>query len=117
MTKEEIIEGLEIYTVGRPNKARVHITVEELQKFIDAIKTLEQTRWIPSSEESPKKRDGYYVTLEGTGELEGVTETTIATWIGGWLYCHVDDWELKKVSAWMPLPKSYKAKSEEREDL
>ena len=42
MTKEEIIDGLEIYTVGRLNKARVHITVEELQKFIDEIKTLEQ---------------------------------------------------------------------------
>ena len=42
MTREEIIDGLEIYTVGRLNKARVHITVEELQKFIDAIKVLEQ---------------------------------------------------------------------------
>ena len=42
MTREEIIDGLEIYTVGRLNKDRVHITVEELQKFIDEIKTLEQ---------------------------------------------------------------------------
>lgn len=42
MTREEIIDGLEIYTVGRLKKARVHITVEELQKFIDAIKALEQ---------------------------------------------------------------------------
>ena len=42
MTREEIIDGLEIYTVGRLNKDRVDITVEELQKFIDAIKALEQ---------------------------------------------------------------------------
>lgn len=42
MTREEIIDGLEIYTVGRLNKDIVHITVEELQKFIDAIKDLEQ---------------------------------------------------------------------------
>lgn len=42
MIREEIIDGLEIYTVGRSNKATVHITVEELQKFIDAIKSLEQ---------------------------------------------------------------------------
>lgn len=42
MTREEIIDGLEIYTVGRLKKDRVHITVEELQKFIDAIKTLGQ---------------------------------------------------------------------------
>lgn len=38
MTREEIVNGLEIYTVGRSNKAMVHITVEELQKFIDEIK-------------------------------------------------------------------------------
>ena len=43
MTREEIIGGLEIYTVGRLNKARVHITVEELQRFIDEIKALEQS--------------------------------------------------------------------------
>ena len=42
MTREEIIDGLEIYTVGRLKKAKVHITVEELQEFIDAIKILEQ---------------------------------------------------------------------------
>ena len=42
MTREEIIDGLEIYTVGRLKKDKVHITVEELQKFIDAIKALEQ---------------------------------------------------------------------------
>ena len=42
MTREEIIDELEIYTVGRLNNARVHITVEELQRFIDAIKALEQ---------------------------------------------------------------------------
>jgi hypothetical protein len=42
MTREEIIDGLEIYTVGKMNKDKVHITVEELQKFIDAIKTLQE---------------------------------------------------------------------------
>ena len=42
MTREEIIDGLEVYTIGRLKKARVDITVEELQRFIDAIKALEQ---------------------------------------------------------------------------
>lgn len=42
MTRKEIIDGLEIYTVGRLKKVRVDITVEELQRFIDAIKTLEE---------------------------------------------------------------------------
>jgi Zn finger protein HypA/HybF involved in hydrogenase expression len=41
MTREETIDELEIYTVGRLKKDRVYITVEELQKFIDEIKTLE----------------------------------------------------------------------------
>lgn len=42
MTIDEIIDELEIYTAGRLKKARVHITVEELQKFIDEIKALKQ---------------------------------------------------------------------------
>lgn len=42
MTKKEIIDGLEIYTVGRLNKDEVYITVGELQEFINEIKALEQ---------------------------------------------------------------------------
>lgn len=42
MTKEEIIDNLELYTVGRLKKDRVSITVEELQNLINEIKTLEQ---------------------------------------------------------------------------
>ena len=42
MTKEEIIDNLELYTVGRLNNAKVDITVAELQKIINAIKALEQ---------------------------------------------------------------------------
>lgn len=42
MTKEEIIDSLELYTVGRPREDHVSITVEELQNLIDEIKTLEQ---------------------------------------------------------------------------
>lgn len=42
MTREEIIDGLEIYTVGRLKKDRVHINVGELQEFINEIKALEQ---------------------------------------------------------------------------
>lgn len=41
MTKEEIVNGLEIYTLGRLKKSQVHITVEELQKYIDEIKALD----------------------------------------------------------------------------
>ena len=100
------------------NKLKAHQT-DFNNKFVDfagvndaynlIFKTLEEMpHWISVEEKSPKKRDGYYVTLEGIGELEGVTETTTATWIDGWLYSHVDDWKLKKVTAWMPLPKPYR---------
>lgn len=42
MTIEEIVDGLEFYTVGRLKKSQVNITVEELQKYINEIKALEQ---------------------------------------------------------------------------
>ena len=42
MTREEIVDELELYTVGRLKKSQVYITVEELQKYIDEIKALEQ---------------------------------------------------------------------------
>ena len=42
MTRDEIVNGLEDYTVGRLKKERVYITVEELQKYIDEIKALGQ---------------------------------------------------------------------------
>ena len=58
MTREEIIDGLEIYTVGKLNKARAHITVEELQKFIDAIKALEQE---PCDDAKIKKIDEWEI--------------------------------------------------------
>lgn len=55
MTIDEIIDGLEIYTVGRLKKSRVHMTVEELQKFIDAIKEI-GTKAESENTESENKR-------------------------------------------------------------
>lgn len=57
MTKEEIIDGLEIYIVGKLNKDKVNITVEELQKFIDAIKALPPV--IPKVKKAKKKPKTY----------------------------------------------------------
>ena len=42
MTKEQIINNLELYTFGRPKKEQVSITVEKLQNLIDEIKALDQ---------------------------------------------------------------------------
>ncbi len=40
LTKAEIVEKLEDYTIGRPKKERVFITVEELQNIVDRIAML-----------------------------------------------------------------------------
>lgn len=42
MSIEEIIDNLELYTVGRPKKVRLFMTVEELQNLIDEIKALKR---------------------------------------------------------------------------
>lgn len=126
MTKEEIVDGLEIYTVGRPRKDRV-----QLQKYIDAIKALEQTRWIPISERNPNKNGKYLVTVRGLmGEYVKVETIYYAEdlykidkfdfidkqGVAGW-YFFESEWgyyEFDNVVAWMPLPQAYGAGSEEK---
>lgn len=114
MTKEEIIDGLEMYTVGRPLKSQVVITVQELQNFIDAIKTLEQyTEWIPVSEEIPNSFE-YVLVCTDIGEIALVlfygTDSKDMTP----RFMEEGHW-LNGVIAWMPLPKPYKAESEGKE--
>lgn len=112
MTKEEIIDGLELYTVGRLKKERVYITVEELQKYIDEIKALEQdSKWIPVSNprgELPKDRI-LWVTIDIGGYLAVRT-----------LYYDMTEWSddlVDYVVAYMDYvePEPYKAESEGKE--
>ena len=83
-----------------------------------AIKTLEQTRWIPVSEKLPEA--GEY-----TGDV--ATYYLVQNEYGDMLvarYTHSEYWEqiyqLKpytdKIVAWMPLPEPYKAESEDKLD-
>lgn len=137
MTREEIIDGLELYTVGRPKKERVHITVEELQKFIEELKkqnelfkigllkdcescskAIEQTGWIPVSERLPEE-SGYYLAnvyiedcyfSEVCVRLFAHPDDYFIT-AGEWRECADDE----LVTAWMPLPEPYKAESEGEE--
>ena len=37
---KNIVDDIEIYTIGRPKKDRVHITVEELQSIADRLDKL-----------------------------------------------------------------------------
>lgn len=59
----------------------------------------EQTRWIPVSERLPQKDDLYLICFDdGEYELD---------------YFCIDTFSYSGVVAWMPLPKPYKAESEE----
>ena len=65
--------------------------------------------WIPVSERLPRTANTYLVTLQGTGELKGAeNEVAFATWVNkDWIYHDVDNWQDKKVLAWMPTIKPY----------
>ena len=131
MTKEEAIENLKGcvcgYEVGKDGKPNGNVTADLTQETIDmAIKALEappndnwegyskrlwksayergkadaEQRWIPVSERLPED-SGYYLTTTMFSEV----------------YC--DYWtensfnRSEAIIAWMPLPESYKAESEE----
>ena len=119
MTKEEIIDNLEIYTIGRLNKARVYITVEELQKFIDEIKVLEQeTKWIPTSERLPKTAGVYRVTkypnstLNSNYLVDACYFDGSDTWYSDNRINHGRPYA-NNVIAWQENPEPYKPESEE----
>ena len=65
-----------------------------------AIKALEQTRWIPTSERLPEESGEYIITI---ANYEPHTETS-------WFYENEKVWSYKNadVVAWMPLPQPYK---------
>lgn len=66
MTREEIIDKLELYTVGRFKQDPAFITVEELQNLIDEIKLLKQ--------EPFKDAVSREYILEKLNEMNGTTE-------------------------------------------
>ena len=79
--------------------------IGEKEDYTDiAIQALEQTRWIPVSEEP--KEQGSYITTIKYGDKYAV----------GQRYYHGKyvGWEDSCVIAWMPLPQPYKAESEKR---
>ena len=78
---------------------------EGIEALEMAIRALEQTRWIPVSEEP--KEQGSYITTIKYGDKYAV----------GQRYYHGKyvGWEDSCVIAWMPLPQPYKAESEGEE--
>jgi len=113
MTREEILDGLYLIKNWKCNgDAKMHEVVTE------AIKALEQTRWIPVSERLPEKNMAcllsvgiFHFTMMGTySDLMGTTSHKIF-WIGEYGKNDFKD-VTEYVKAWMPLPEPYNAESE-----
>ena len=110
MTNEEIIKGLRAtneYIGKHFNEGGAWMA-----EFIDnAIKALEQQRWIPVSERLPEESGDYLVTTKWKGSYSGdvYIETNMAVYRK-----KSKEWDCVDVIAWMPLPQPY-AESEDKE--
>lgn len=89
----------------------------QLAEWLKELKQLrEQTRWISVSERQPEENGNYlafYYTSDGTTDLEFMMVDHCNAG-GGWLHEENGEKAYKKVKAWMPLPESYKAESEDK---
>lgn len=115
MTNEQAIRRLE-------DLQRLYLGNEKFTADIEAIgiaiEALKKSEWIPCSERLPEDGDTYLVTIEYNGEVIGVDAASYSP-VEGYIDKHWDtfnDWKEDEdscyhVSAWMPLPKPYKAES------
>lgn len=102
MTVKEAIKT--IYSI---DKAYRTFNKEEYEALTMAIQALEQTRWIPVSQKLPDKYGIYLVTLNNhdTDFCEFYPNDRTFGMHGNVCY---------EVTAWMPLPPSYKGESESK---
>ena len=92
MTREEALEILDrLPTIG-----------EQVDALEMAIEALEQSQWIPCSEQLPKE-DGHYLCTVIKPQYIDEIFVKFAYWCGRWY-----GWHQSEITAWMPLPKPYK---------
>ena len=93
-------------------------TGEELCQIVESMATVEQTRWIPVSEELPTDHNCYVIVVkEKSTGYQYIPRIAIHNHDNCWSIIDTEDadkdWldDLECV-AWMPLPQPYKGESE-----
>ncbi len=110
MTKEELLHELDGIVPKNPKSdwSKYQRTIINI-----AIKVLEQEpRWIPVGERLPKEDGRYLVTVQNLTGYEHLDNNVFECefFNTDWIF---KGWKDNEVIAWMPLPKEYKAESEE----
>lgn len=98
----------------------VGIDIVDIVAHLPSVTPKAEQKWIPCIEMLPKDGDTYLVTIEYKDEVIGVDAASYSP-VEGYIDKHWDtfnDWKEDEdscyhVLAWMPLPKPYKAESEE----
>lgn len=108
MTNEyaiNVLNSLKQYYNDKNEDSYVGFDDEDNEAFDTAIKSLEQTSWIPCSERLPKDGQKVLVTLQSDNIIDLDVDTV--------RYYHASAFWKHYVIAWMPLPESYRGESDE----
>lgn len=105
----ELEEGISSYHNDRPL-----VFKNEVLQIIDKYNTESEEQpktgnWIPCSERLPEKNGNYLVTVEANDGTASIKFQMVDHYGPDWLH----EGKHEKVIAWMPLPESYNAESEE----
>lgn len=113
MTREEAINQLKDFIIL--HREQHGWDVSTLNALDMAIKALEQTRWIPVSEGLPEDKTYVLVTIAVRGRQPHCRSSWYQT--GAFHNDNGDYWRADEpeVVAWMPLPESCEAESEDKE--
>ena len=123
MTREEKQKAIDALKISAPVMA---FTQEEFKDYILTLNKImdwleQQPRWIPVSERLPEKDKTVLLTICANSALYGFNENFVKVMCGSYSPCEdkrdwiVDEvrYYIDNVTAWMPLPESYKKEKED----